>query len=145
VFFPGLIVGRLFDIGYFRVVFMSATTLLVLVTFLIAQCTEYWHFLLCQGLGVGVRFLPQGFSVFWPFNYFFALQLMCGTIYAPVTPLINHWFKKKIGLAMGVSAVGSSIGGAVFPIITRKLILRVGCDMDYCVPPTHPLTIPRTN
>lgn len=55
VFLPGIVVGRLFDIGYFRSIFLTSSALLVAATFLIAQCTEYWQFLLCQGLAVGVR------------------------------------------------------------------------------------------
>jgi len=55
VFLPGLVGGRLFDIGYFRIPFVGASILLVLATFLVGECTEYWHFLLCQGFAVGVR------------------------------------------------------------------------------------------
>ena len=54
VFFPALISGRLFDIGYFRLPLLIASANLVLCTLLIAECHEYWHFLLCQGFGVGV-------------------------------------------------------------------------------------------
>lgn len=55
VLFPGLIVGRLFDIGYFRSVLLTCSILLVFTTLLTAHCTEYWHFLLCQGIATGVR------------------------------------------------------------------------------------------
>jgi hypothetical protein len=55
VFFPGLLVGRLFDLGHHLDVALAFTSLLVVATFLTAQCREYWHFLLCQGLAVGVR------------------------------------------------------------------------------------------
>ena len=55
VFLPGLIFGRLFDIGYFRIPFLTASSVLVICTFLIAECTQYWHFMLCQGLAIGVR------------------------------------------------------------------------------------------
>ncbi len=53
---PGLIFGRLFDMGYLRLPVAVASALLVLCTFLTAQCTEFWHFLLCQGFGIGVSF-----------------------------------------------------------------------------------------
>lgn len=45
----------MFDLGYFKLPFFFASCLLVAATFLVAQCTEYWHFLLCQGFAVGVR------------------------------------------------------------------------------------------
>jgi hypothetical protein len=54
VFLPGLLVGRLFDLGWFRLPFAMGSVSLVLSAFLIAQCTEYWHFIICQGLMVGV-------------------------------------------------------------------------------------------
>ncbi|KAK0453092.1 hypothetical protein EV421DRAFT_1897118 [Armillaria borealis] len=57
IFMPGIIVGHLFDIGYFRVPFILATILLVISTFLIAECSQYWHFLLCQGFAIGVCFI----------------------------------------------------------------------------------------
>ena len=57
VFMPGLVFGRLFDMGYLRLPVAAASVLLVLCTFLTAECTEYWHFLLCQGFGIGVRFI----------------------------------------------------------------------------------------
>ena len=55
VFFPSLISGRLFDIGYVRLPLLIASVNLVLCTLLVAECHEYWHFLLCQGFGVGVK------------------------------------------------------------------------------------------
>lgn len=54
VFFPALITGRLFDIGHLHVPLFIASINLVVCTLLIAECHEYWHFLLCQGFGVGV-------------------------------------------------------------------------------------------
>jgi hypothetical protein len=54
---PGLLVGRIFDRGYLRIPVGIASAGLITSTFLIAECTEYWHFLLCQGFFVGVRSL----------------------------------------------------------------------------------------
>ncbi|KAF9053370.1 MFS general substrate transporter [Panaeolus papilionaceus] len=105
VFLPGLVVGRLFDLGYFRSICLPCSAILVASTFLVAQCTEYWQFLLCQGLAVG---------------------LACGGLFGPTTAVIAHWFKKRRGLAMGLVAVGSSIGGTVLPIAAKNLIPLVG-------------------
>ncbi|KAL0946435.1 hypothetical protein HGRIS_012658 [Hohenbuehelia grisea] len=105
VFFPGLITGRLFDLGYLKSLLSSASAILVLATFLIAQCTQYWHFLLCQG---------------------FAIGLASGVAFGPATAVLAHWFKRRRGLALGLIAVGSSIGGTVFPIAARRLIVLVG-------------------
>ncbi|KAJ6519091.1 major facilitator superfamily domain-containing protein [Mycena sanguinolenta] len=105
VFLPGLITGRLFDLGFFKIPLFAASCLLVLSTFLVAECTQYWQFILCQGLATGIA---------------------AGTIFGPTLGVIGHWFKRRRGLAMGFSAMGSSIGGTIFPIATHKLIPLVG-------------------
>jgi len=81
VFLPGLLVGRLFDLGYFRSIFLTCSATIVIASLLIAECKEYWHFVLCQGILVGVRRFGFAFSVrpqahppnFFPF---FALARM---------------------------------------------------------------------
>jgi len=54
VFFPGLLTGRLFDIGIFKIPYFIASVVLVAAVFLVAECKEYWQFLLCQGFAIGV-------------------------------------------------------------------------------------------
>lgn len=53
-FFPSIITGRLFDLGVFKLPLFVASCLMVLATFLTAECKQYWQFLLCQGFVVGV-------------------------------------------------------------------------------------------
>ncbi|KAJ7287110.1 major facilitator superfamily domain-containing protein [Mycena rebaudengoi] len=105
VFVPALVTGRLFDLGHLGIPFLCASVVLVAATFLVGQCTQYWHFLLCQGFAVGIS---------------------CGISFAPMTAVIGHWFQKRRGLATGFLATGSSIGGTVFPTLARTLIPRVG-------------------
>jgi len=105
VFIPGVITGRMFDLGYFKLPFFFASCLLVGATLLTAQCSHYWQFLVCQGLAVG---------------------LGSGTIFGPAMGAISHWFKKRRGIALGLTATGSSIGGTVFPIAADRLIKEVG-------------------
>jgi MFS family permease len=105
VFFPGLIAGRLFDLGYFRLQLLLATFILVAATFLISECKEFWQFILCQGLAVG---------------------LSAGTIFGPTMGVISHWFKRRQGLALGFVTAGASLGGTVLPILIRNLIKNVG-------------------
>jgi hypothetical protein len=50
----GLVTGRMFDIGYFKLPLFIASVVQVASTFLVAECNEYWQFLLCQGLATGV-------------------------------------------------------------------------------------------
>ncbi|CEL55795.1 putative transporter MCH4 OS=Saccharomyces cerevisiae (strain ATCC 204508 / S288c) GN=MCH4 PE=1 SV=1 [Rhizoctonia solani AG-1 IB] len=105
VFFPGLVTGRMFDLGYFRGPQLAAASLFVAGTFLTAECKEYWQFLLCQGLAVG---------------------LASGLLFGTMIPVITHWFKARRGLAIGVAASGSSIGGTIIPIVARRLIPMIG-------------------
>ncbi|KAF7304312.1 MFS domain-containing protein [Mycena chlorophos] len=105
IFLPGLLTGRLFDLGYFKLPYSISSVLLVAFTILIGECKHYWHFLLCQAFGAG---------------------LMCGFIFGPTLSVVGHWFRKKRGIAFGFSAIGSSVGGTVFPIAIHKLIPQVG-------------------
>ncbi|KAG6816511.1 hypothetical protein H0H87_005513 [Tephrocybe sp. NHM501043] len=105
VFLPAVIIGRLFDVGWFKVPFAIGTAGLVLSTFLIAQCQEYWQFVLAQGVLVG---------------------LSCGICFGPVIGIIGHWFHRRRGLVLAINAAGSSVGGTVIPIVARQLIPKVG-------------------
>jgi MCP family monocarboxylic acid transporter-like MFS transporter 10 len=105
IFLPALVLGRLFDIGYHKGPMGFASVLLVVSTILVAECTKYWQFFLAQGLAVG---------------------LACGFLFGPLNACVSHYFLKKRGLALGLVAVGSSIGGTVFPIVVRNLIGSVG-------------------
>lgn len=69
---------------------LSGSLILVIAIALVAQCTKYWHFLLCQGFGVGVctHFLI-GRTIFkklmqtlvaWRWNLFWARSSDSGTL-----------------------------------------------------------------
>lgn len=55
--------GRLFDFGYFWSIILPASALIIFATFLIPECKEYWQFLLCQGLAIGVRLAFQNWEL----------------------------------------------------------------------------------
>ncbi|KAJ3981089.1 major facilitator superfamily domain-containing protein [Lentinula detonsa] len=105
VLFPALVCGRLFDLGIFKLPFLGASILVVACTLLVGQCKQYWQFFLCQGVGIGIG---------------------CGMVFGPAMGIIGQWFRKKRGLAMGFAALGSSVGGTVFPIAAQRLIPRLG-------------------
>jgi len=52
--------------------------------------------------------------------------LGCGTIFGPSVGVISHWFKRRRGIALGLTATGSSLGGTVFPIAANRLLNEVG-------------------
>ncbi|KAI6040590.1 MFS general substrate transporter [Pisolithus marmoratus] len=97
IFLPGLVTGRLFDLGHFKVPYFIASCGLVACTFLTAECKQYWHFFLMQGLFTG---------------------LFSGFIYGQAI---------SVGMALGVVSIGSSLGGTLFPIAAQNRIPRVGC------------------
>lgn len=49
-----------------------------------------------------------------------------GTLFQPSISTIPGWFNRKRGVAYGVAAVGSSVGGVVFPIMLARLIPKLG-------------------
>ncbi|PIL27922.1 MFS general substrate transporter [Ganoderma sinense ZZ0214-1] len=100
---PGLFLGRLFDKGYLRLPVFIASAVFVACLFLTAECTQYWQFVLCQGFGMGLSSAV-----------FFQMGEM----------VLTHWFKKKLGFALGCVLGGSSIGGCIFPILVKALVQR---------------------
>ncbi|KAM5529995.1 hypothetical protein V8D89_016340, partial [Ganoderma adspersum] len=98
---PGLIVGRLFDWGYFRLPVFAASVLFVACMILTAECTQYWQFLLCQGFGIGTASAV-----------FFNMGSM----------VLTHWFKRRLGLAIAIAFCGTSTCGCIFPIVMKTLL-----------------------
>ncbi|KAF9643781.1 MFS general substrate transporter [Thelephora ganbajun] len=105
VFLPGLITGRLCDLGYFKRTLFIFSVIIVVATVLTAECKKFWQLLLCQGL-------LTGFS--------------CGMVFGPLPAINSQWFKKRRSLAFGISATGSSLGGTIIPIAASNLIELVG-------------------
>ncbi|PWN53281.1 MFS general substrate transporter [Violaceomyces palustris] len=68
---------------------------------LISIAKSYWSVFLCQGL-------LQGLSL--------------GLLFAPALACTSHFFNRRRGLALGVVASGSSMGGVVWPIVLDQLL-----------------------
>lgn len=66
---------------------------------------EYYQFLLSQGVCS-------------------AIGASC--IFTPAIACVSTWFYKKRGMAIGLSAAGSSLGGVLFPIIVSRMIEETG-------------------
>ena len=49
---------------------------------------------------------------------------LMGTLAAQT--LVNRWFDDRRGLALGISAVGSNVGGIILPILVSTWLLEVG-------------------
>lgn len=71
----------------------------------LAQCGRYWQFMLVYGIAAGVS------SAF---------------LTTTALAVVAHWFEKKRGIASGVTFVGSSVGGIMFPLILDPLFQHLG-------------------
>lgn len=68
---------------------------------LTSLCTEFYQFLLCQGIFLGV---------------------CSGLIFAPALSIIGHYFFKRRALAMALASTGSPLGGILYPVIMTNLL-----------------------
>lgn len=76
--------------------------------------------LFCIGLG-----LTSIATAYWQiiviYATFFAIgQILAGTFVSQM--LINRWFSTDKGLALGISATGTSIGGILFPLLVAQML-----------------------
>lgn len=103
--FLGLFVGNLAD-TYGPMKLAPFAFFLVVPTYvLLAQCTQYWHFMLCLGVLGGA-----------------------GASWASLVAIavVGKLPLRRRGLAMGASLTGASSGGIVYPLMLRYLFPAVG-------------------
>ena len=94
-FFLGVQIGPLFDRYGPRWLLLLGSIGYVTSFLILAQCTKYWHFILNFGVLGGIS----------------------GALLTTVAlAVIAHWFEARRGLATGITLMGSSLGGIVFPI-----------------------------
>jgi len=68
-------------------------------------CKTYWQVILAQGVVVGIG---------------------AGMIFIPSVAIVGTYFSTKRSTAMGLGATGSSIGGVIYPVVLRRLIVKIG-------------------
>ncbi|KAF2021538.1 MFS general substrate transporter [Aaosphaeria arxii CBS 175.79] len=101
----GIWIGPLFDRYGPRWLALFGSIGYLAMTFLLAECSKYWHFMLCVGLLGGV-----------------AGAALTTTSLAAVA----HWFKARRGLTQGIAMMGSSCGGLTIPLILRFTLPHYG-------------------
>jgi len=101
----GPFAGKLFDNYGPRYVLLVGTFLHVFGLMMASISHKYYQFLLSQGIcsAIGACF-----------------------IFNPCIACVATWFHKKRGMAIGLAASGSSLGGVLFPIIVSRMIPEVG-------------------
>lgn len=101
----GLISGPLYDRGYLRFEVGIGAFLVVFGHMMLSLATQYWQVVLAQGFCIG---------------------LGAGLMFTPSVTVLQSYFSTKIGLATGIAASGSSLGGIIYPIVLFKLIDEIG-------------------
>lgn len=104
-FGAGLVIGPVFDVHGPRWLLLAGSILIILATFLLGECTQYWHFILVFGILAGVG---------------------TALIFTPTIAAVGHFFYEKRGNATGLAAMGGAIGGIVFPLMLQDLFPKVG-------------------
>ncbi|KAF5592352.1 riboflavin transporter MCH5 [Fusarium pseudocircinatum] len=99
-FAVGALSGPMFD-RYGSWVLRPAAVAYVFATMMTSLCTEYWQFMLAQGILMGTAMA--------------FLQI-------PAFAAVSQYFDKKRAAAFGIAVSGSSIGGVVFPIALSKML-----------------------
>ncbi|KAF2477301.1 monocarboxylate permease-like protein [Lindgomyces ingoldianus] len=99
-FAAGSIGGPLFDrLGAW--VIRPAAVLYIFALMMTSLSTEYWHFMLTQGILMGI---VMAFLQF------------------PAFAAVSQYFDKRRAAALGIVVSGSSIGGVVIPIALAKML-----------------------
>lgn len=82
------------------------------------------YLLFCGGLGL-LSFATAYWQIIVIYATFFAVgQILAGTLVSQI--LINRWFASDNGLALGISATGTSVGGILFPLAVAQALPTFG-------------------
>ncbi|CAK7230712.1 hypothetical protein SBRCBS47491_007680 [Sporothrix bragantina] len=97
--------GRALDAGYFYTDIIIGAFLEVFGTMMTSICKEYWQVFLAQGVVVGIG---------------------AGMVFIPGVAIVGTYFSTRRATAIGLAATGSCVGGIVYPIALRRLIIEIG-------------------
>lgn len=75
-------------------------------------CTEYYQFVLAQGIMGGVA---------------------SGMLFTPVISCVSQYFQKRRATALGVAITGSSTGGVIFPIALNRMLKNPALGFGWSV------------
>lgn len=101
----GVFSGPIYDKGYLTPLLIVGSFGIVFGQMMLSICNSYWQVLLAQGFCIGIG---------------------GGCLFIPSVAILPTYFNTRLGLAVGVAASGSSMGGIIYPIMLYKLIDQVG-------------------
>lgn len=70
-------------------------------------------------------FLPNNIAIFYLLAFFTAVSFV-GALPLTWTKMVTSWFDKRLGLALGLTLLGTGLGGALLKPITAGLIAEFG-------------------
>lgn len=116
---------------------MLATTLALFSAGILSAVGGKWidrfapQTLICGGAGIFALglLLVSGATAMWQITAIFTLLMPFGTVFAGThlcQALVGRWFIRNRGLALGLSAMGTSLGGLLLPPIIVQSVALVG-------------------
>jgi len=88
-----IVVGPMFDLGYFRSLLAVGTVLITIGMFLVGITEQFYQVLLTQGVLMG---------------------LGMGCLFLPAPAVVAQYFDASLGLAVSIASVGSAVGTLIF-------------------------------
>ena len=101
---------------------IAGTLILVFGTMMTSISTQYYQYILAQGILVGV-----GIGTVYVYAFLVrGIPAHDGCSFYPSLSAISTYFQRYRSTALGVALAGSGVGGVAWPIMYQQLFARVG-------------------
>ncbi|KAJ7639243.1 MFS general substrate transporter [Roridomyces roridus] len=113
-FILGVVSGKLFDKGHFRLLMISGSLLFLFSSFMLSLVKPHhlYQALLSQGFGMGIG---------------------SGLMFLPALGLSSHYFRRRRAVAMGIMISSGSFGGVIYSILLNKILPREDLGFPWAV------------